>query len=84
MPQLWWRPLLVGLMGVEGIKEKPLFLLGKRLARPPSPIRMGHEDGTPGQTVEDTKGGDWGMSQQNVDDRGDRKVEIKTGETGEL
>ena len=45
---------------------------------------MGHRDGTPGQTIEDREGGNRGGSQQNVDDRGDCRVGIKTGKTGEL
>ena len=45
---------------------------------------MGHRDGTLGQTVEDREGGDKGMSQQNIDDRGDHIVGMKMGETGEL
>ena len=61
-----------------------MFFLGKRVARPPSPIWTGHRDGTPGQTVEDREGCDRGMSPQDVDDRGDHKVGIKTGETGGL
>ena len=44
---------------------------------------MGLRDGTPG-SVEDREGGDREMLQQNVDDRGDCKVGIKTRETGEL
>ena len=47
------------------------------------PIRTGHWDGTAG-SVEDREGGDRGTSQQNVDDRGDRRVGMKTGEIGEL
>ena len=84
MPQLWWRPLFARLQGVEGNQRETPFLLGKRLARLPSPIRKGHRDGTPGQTVEDREGCNRGMLPQDVDDRGDHKVGIKTGETGEL
>ena len=84
MPQLWWRPLLAGLQGVERNQRETSFFLGKRVAWPPLPIRTGHRDGTPGQTVEDREGSDRGMSQQNVDDRGDHRVGIKKGETGEL
>ena len=46
-------------------------------------MRTGHQDGTPG-SIEDREGGDRGTSQQNIDDRGDRRVGIKTGETSEL
>ena len=84
VPQLWWRPLLAGLQGVEGNYRETSFLLKKRLAQPPSPIWTGHQDGTPGPIVEDREGGDRGTSQQNVDDRGDRKVGMKTGEISEL
>ena len=42
MPQLWWRPLLAGLEGVERNQRETSFFLGKRVARPPSPIRTGH------------------------------------------
>ena len=69
---------------MEGNQGETSFFLGKRVARPPSPIRTGHRDGTPGQTVEDREGCDRGMSQQDVDDRGDHRVGIKTGETGDL
>ena len=44
---------------------------------------MGHRDGTP-RLVEDKEGGNRGMSQQNIDDREDHRVGMKTGETGEL
>ena len=66
------------------IKEILRSSSGKRVARPPSPIRTGHRDGTLGQAVEDREGCDRGMSQQDVDDRGDHKVGIKAGETGDL
>ena len=45
---------------------------------------MGHQDGTPRQTIEDREGGDRETSQQNVDSRGDYRVGTKMGETGEL
>ena len=69
---------------MEGNQGETSFFLGKRVAPPPLPIRTSHRDGTPGQTVEDREGSDREMSQQNVDDRGDRRVGIKTGEIGEL
>ena len=69
---------------MEGNQGETSFFLGKRVARPPSPIRTGHWDGTPRQSVEDREGCDRGMSQQDVDDRGDHRVGIKTGETSEL
>ena len=69
----------------SGRKLRRNFVLPREKSSPaPSPIRTGHRDGTPGQTVEDREGGDRGMSQHNVDDRGDHRVGIKTGETGEL
>ena len=83
MPQLWRWTFLVGLQGMEGDSGEASFLLGKLKAQPPSPIRVGHQDGTP-RLVEDKEGSDRDMSQQNIDDRGDRRVGMKTGETGEL
>ena len=37
MPQLWRRPLLVGLQGVEGNQRKTPFFLGKLKAQPLRP-----------------------------------------------
>ena len=45
---------------------------------------MGQRDGTPRPIVEDREGGDRATSQQNIDNREDHRVGIKTGETGEL
>ena len=83
MPQLWWRPLLARLQGVEGNQRETPFLLWKRLARPPLPIRTGHRDGTPGP-LESREGGGEGTSPQDLDSRGEHKVGAKTGGTGEL
>ena len=69
---------------MEGDQRKAPFLLGKRIARPHSPIWTGQWDGILGQTIEDREGGDREMSQQNLDSRGDYKVGTKIGETGEL
>ena len=70
---------------MEGNQGEAPFLLGKRLAQPPSPIRMGHRNRTLGQTIEDRKGGNRETLQHNVDCKGDYKVGTKkTGEIGEL
>ena len=45
------------------LKRKSLFLFGKRLARPSSPIQMGHCDGTP-VSIEDKEGADRETLQQ--------------------
>ena len=42
-------------------KRNASFLLGKRVAQPPLPIRTGHRDGTPGP-LESRKGGGQGTS----------------------
>ena len=49
------------------------FLLGKRLAQPPSPIWTGHRDGTPGP-LDNREGGGEGTSPQDLGSRGECKV----------
>ena len=58
--------------------KRNLVSLREKTSRPPSPIWTGHQYGTP-RSIEDREGGDRETSQQNVDDRGDRKMGIKTG-----
>ena len=83
MPQLWWRPLLARLQGLEGNQRETPFLLGKRLAWPPSPIWTGHRDGTPGP-LESREGGGEGTSPQDLDNRGEHIVGEEMRGTGEL
>ena len=68
---------------MEGNQRETPFLLGKRLARPPSPIRTGHRDGTPGP-LESREGGGEGTSPQDLDSRGEHRVGEEMRGTGEL
>ena len=68
---------------MEGNQRETLFLLGKRLARPPSPIQTGHRDGTPGP-LESREGGGEGTSPQDRDSRGEHRVGEEMSGTGEL
>ena len=49
----------------------------------PLPIQMGHWEGALGP-IDDIEGGDWGMSQKGLDNRGDHRVSPETRETGKL
>ena len=69
---------------MEGNRGEAPFLIGKILARPPSPICTGYWDRTPGQIIEDKEGGNTETSQQNINSRGDYRVGTKLGETDEL
>ena len=69
----------------RGRKSRRNFVLPREKSSPaPFAIRTCHRDGTPRQTVEDREGCDRGMSQHDIDDKGDYRVGIKTGETGGL
>ena len=59
--------------GIEGNGrklKKILFFVGKVTAHPPSPIWMGHRDGTLGPIV-DREGDNKGISLQDLDGRGE-------------
>ena len=84
IPQLWRRPFLVRLQGMERDETKAPFLLEKLNARSCLPIRIGHQDGTPRPNADDRDGGNRGMSPEDQDNRGDYRVGRKTGKTGEL
>ena len=58
---------------MEGNQGEASHLLKKLNARPPSPIRMGHQDGTLGP-LDSREGDDEGISSQDLDNRGEHTV----------
>ena len=68
---------------MERNQRETSFLLGKRLARPPSSIWTGHRDGTP-RPLESKEGGGEGMSPQDRGGRGEHRVGEEMKGTGEL
>ena len=83
MPQLWWRPFLARLQGMEGDQGEALHLLGKLNTQPRFPIWTGHWNGTLGPL--DSKEGDGeGIALQGLDSRGEHRVGQEMRGTSEL
>ena len=68
---------------MERDQRETSFLLGKRLARPPSPTQMGHWDRTPGP-LDSREGGGEGISLQDLDSRREHRMGQEMSGTDEL